>query len=352
MGRLAKLREHMSERKIDGMLVLQPENRRYLSGFSGSSAALLLTLAEAYLFTDFRYVEQATSQASDFTVIKHAPQMWDTVTEYVAKIPRLGFEPDFVTYEQYQLLYNKFKSTSLVPMGNAIEDLRRVKDEAELTKLQQAADLADEAFHHILTYIMPGMTERQIALELEFFMRREGASGASFDFIVASGPRSSLPHGVASERLVSNGEFITMDFGCIVDGYCSDITRTVILGEPSEQQREIYNLVLKAQLAALAGIKPGVTGMAVDSIARDIITAGGYADNFGHGLGHGVGLAIHEAPRLNPSGDTLLQAGMVVTDEPGIYLPSWGGVRIEDTVVVTSTGCRALTKSPKELIIL
>lgn len=351
MDRIYKLRQALSERQLDGMLILQPENRRYLSGFTGSSAALLITAEKALLFTDFRYLEQAKLQAPQFEVVRHEQVMWDSIVPYTNALAQVGFEQDFVSFALHETLTEKF-NCRLVPVGTLLEELRLVKDEAELDKLQKAAELADAAFKHILSFIKPGMTERQIALELEFYMRQKGASGPSFDFIVASGSRSSLPHGVASDKVIQKGDYVTMDFGCIFDGYCSDITRTVVVGKPSDRQREIYQIVLEAQLAALDGIKPGKTGQEVDRIARDIIGAKGYGDYFGHGLGHGVGLAIHEEPRLSPSGMRVLEPGMVVTDEPGIYLPEWGGVRIEDTVVLTGNGARRLTNSSKDLIVL
>jgi Xaa-Pro aminopeptidase len=352
MDKLAKLREHMGESGLDGILILQPENRRYLSGFTGSSGALLVTMDKALLFTDFRYIEQATKQAPQFEIVKHAPVVWDTLRDFVAGLAKLAFEQNFVTFETYQILKQKLAGPDLVPVSGIVENLRSIKTTEELLELERAVDVSDSAFSHIVKYVEPGMTERQIALELEFFMRKNGASGPSFDFIVASGPRSSLPHGIATDRIIAQGEFVKLDFGCVVNGYCSDITRTLILGEPNAKQQEIYEIVLEAQLKAEAAIRPGVTGKEIDAIARQIISDHGYGDNFGHGLGHAVGLAIHEEPRLSPTGERVLQPGMVVTVEPGIYLPDWGGVRIEDMVVVTETGCRILTKAPKELIVL
>ncbi len=352
MNRLTKLRTELNNSGLDGILILSPNNRRYISGFTGTSAALLVTQTQALLFTDFRYVQQATAQAPHFEIIKHGPVMWDSVKQHIPASSKLGFEQDFVTYEQFQIFADKFTGNELVPVAGMLESLRYIKEEKELEEMQRAADLADLAFRHILDFIEPGVTEQQVALELEFSMRKHGASGASFDFIVASGSRSSLPHGVASERVINKGELVTMDFGAVVNGYCSDMTRTVMVGEPTDKQREIYQLVLEAQIAGVNAIKPGLTGKQVDAVARDIISARGYGDNFGHGLGHAVGLAIHEEPRLSPTGEKILQAGMVVTIEPGIYLPDWGGVRIEDMAVVTSNGCRVMSKSPKELIIL
>ncbi len=352
MERLTKLRKDLLSQGLDGILILEPDNRRYLSGFTGSSGALLITASEALLFTDFRYTEQAAAQAHSFRVIKHGQVIWDDLGIYARGVVNLAFEQNFVTYEQFQLVSEKLKECRLVPVAGLVENLRSIKEDKELAEMRRAGELADRAFSHILTYLQPGISEREIGLELEFFMRQQGASGPSFEFIVASGPRSSLPHGTATERRIAKGELVTMDFGCVVNGYCSDITRTIVVGEPSDQQREIYRVVLEAQTASLEALKAGMTGQEVDKVAREIISRNGYGENFGHGLGHGVGLAVHEEPRLSPAGLKVLEPGMVVTVEPGIYLPDWGGVRIEDTVAVTETGCTLLTKSAKELIIL
>ncbi len=352
LDRLKKLRKQLLEQGLDGILILEPDNRRYLSGFSGSSGALLITSSEALLFTDFRYMEQAAAQAPSFRVIKHGQVIWDDLAGYARGLANLAFEQNFVTYEQFRLLQEKFTESRLVPVAGFVENLRSIKEDVELAEIRRACELADRAFSHILTWLEPGMTELEIALELEFFMRRNGASASAFEFIVASGPRSSLPHGVASGRRAARGDILTMDFGCVVNGYCSDITRTVVIGEASDKQREIYRVVLEAQMAALSALRAGMSGQEVDKVAREIISRSGYGENFGHGLGHSVGLAVHEEPRLSPAGLRVLEPGMVVTVEPGIYLPDWGGVRIEDMVVVTENGCSLLTKSPKELIIL
>jgi len=350
MDRLAKLRQLLQVNNLTAILVLQPENRRYLSGFTGSSGALLITGAEAALFTDFRYLEQAAAQCPGFNIVKHGQVIWDAIAPYTAGLRTIAYEQDFVTQSQFQLLQEKFQASKFLPGGHLVEALRITKEDSELLEMQRSASLADQAFSHICTCIRPGISEQEIALELEFFLRRGGASAAAFDFIVASGPRSSLPHGVASERVVQAGDLLTLDFGAVVNGYCSDITRTLVVGQASEQQRRVYQVVLEAQTAALAAVRPGLKGKEVDKVARDIISAYGYADNFGHGLGHGVGLVVHEEPRLSPSGETVLAPGMVVTVEPGIYLPGWGGVRIEDSVVITQTGCRVLTHSDKKLL--
>ena len=239
--------------------------------------------------------------------------------------------------------------TVAVPTSRVVESLRAVKDEGERDAIRKAAAIADRAFERILEELRPGRTEREIALRLEFMMREMGADGASFDIIVASGPRSALPHGVASDRVLEKGDLVTLDFGASYRGYCSDITRTVVLGEPNDAQRRIYETVREAQQAAVDAIRPGMTGKEADRVARDRIKASGYEKYFGHGTGHGLGMEVHEAPRLSPRGEEILEPGMVVTVEPGIYLPEFGGVRIEDDVIVTEDGREVLTQSPKHL---
>ncbi len=341
-------------REIDGMLVWQPQNRRWISGFTGSSGVAIVPREGKPVFaTDFRYTQQAQSQCDGFKIVEHGREFAGELAEVVAQlgIKKLGFEQDFVTVAQHQKLAEGLKDVAeLVPQKDLVMELRSVKNAEEIELIAKAVGIADKAYDYILGYLRPGLTERQVALELERKMQDLGATAASFEIIVASGPRSSLPHGIATERVIQAGEFVKLDFGCIYQGYVSDTTRTVVLGKATEKQREIYDLVLKAQLAALDGIKAGVSGESVDALAREVITAGGYGDNFGHGLGHGIGLAVHEMPRLAPKMEKELPENSVVTVEPGIYLPDWGGVRIEDDVVVTAQGCRVLTGAPKELI--
>lgn len=353
-SRVERLRELFAPEGVEGLMVSKPENRAYLSGFTGSAGILLITERDAFLVTDFRYEEQAAAQAPDFKVVKHGAQMMESLKELLdsAGVRRIGFERDFVTFGTYEQYRDKLAPVELVPVDGVTEKLRLKKDASEIETIRKAVAIGDEAFNHILKFIEPGQREEDIALELEFAMRKAGAQGRSFDIIVASGPRSSLPHGVASDRVVQDGEFIEMDFGCVYRGYCSDMTRTVVLGEPDEKQREIYEIVLEAQLAALDAARPGITGTELDAVARKIIADRGYGENFGHGLGHGVGRVIHEGPRVSLQGDQILEPGMVVTIEPGIYIPGWGGVRIEDMVVITETGREVLTGSPKELIVL
>ncbi|MGE5559794.1 MAG: M24 family metallopeptidase [Chloroflexota bacterium] len=352
--RLSKLRSRLSEQGLEAMLVTNPLNRAYMSGFNGSAGVLLISQDTALLFTDFRYIERATAQAPEYKVIRHATPMSKSIQEALAEhgIKQLGYEQDHVTVGSYEGYRTAFSGVELVPTSGLIEGLRQYKDADELDKMRRAAAIADAAYIHILKYIKAGVTERDVALELEFFMRKNGAEKLAFDVIPASGPRGSLPHAEATGRVLQDGDLITMDFGCVYEGYCSDITRTVGIGNISDKQREIYRIVLDAQLAALKACRAGISGRELDAVARDIITEAGYGENFGHSLGHGVGREVHELPRSSPTADGVLEPNMIVTIEPGIYIPDWGGVRIEDTVVVLPDGCERLTKSTKELIVL
>jgi len=354
--RIEKLRQRLVELQLDAIIVDSPYNRRYLSGFTGSAGTLLITVNEQYLLTDFRYRVQSKQQAPSFTVVEYSSSAHDDVKQLLAKeqAKKVAFEQDQWSFAQYkkweQLLAEQVE---LVPTSSLIEDIRMIKDAEELKILQEAAHLADKTFAHILNYIEVGVSELDIATEMEMFMRKNGATSSSFDTIVASGERSALPHGVASERILKNNEFVKLDFGAYYKGYCSDITRTVFLGQaPTEKHYEIYNIVLESQLLALKNIKAGITGKQADAFARDYITEKGYGDMFGHGTGHAIGLEIHEGPRLSKFSETVLTPGMVVTVEPGIYIPDFGGVRIEDDVVITETGIQILTSSTKELILL
>lgn len=343
----------MRDRGVEAMLIQKPENRRYLSGFSGSAGFVLVSATASMLLVDFRYVEQAQTEAPGFEVIKAERQFIDTLAEVVPArgLGGIGFESDAMSYKQYDDFSKRLAPAVLVPV-EGVDHLRWVKDADEIARITRAVEIADEAFAHIRAFLRPGAVERDIAIEMEFFMRRRGADKEAFETTVASGPRSALPHGRASERVLARGDFVTLDFGALYRGYVSDCTRTVVLGEASQKQREIYELVLAAQRAALAGVKPGMSGRDADAIARKIIADAGYGDAFGHSLGHGVGLALHEGPTLSPREEAILAPGMVVTVEPGIYLAGWGGVRIEDLVVITDAGCRSLTRAPKELLVL
>jgi Xaa-Pro aminopeptidase len=351
--RLEAVRKMISEAKVDALLVTHPVNRRYLSGFDGSSGLLLISLNQAYLITDFRYLEQAEKQAEGFTIIRRHDELYPGLAAIITENGwnSIGFEAKELTYDSYREMEEKLK-IKWVPLTDTVEKLRMVKNDAELAIMNKGAAQLDEAFSYLLTLIKPGMSERQLALELEIFLLRAGAEERSFKFIVASGPRGALPHGSASEKIMQAGELVTIDFGAVFEAYATDMTRTVCLGRPDQLQSEIYELVLKAQAAAAAAVAPQKKTREIDSVARDIIEKAGYGEYFGHGLGHGIGLETHEAPTLNQRNETVLEPGMVVTIEPGVYLPGQGGVRIEDMVQVTVDGVRNMTTSTRELIII
>ncbi|MEK8132768.1 Xaa-Pro peptidase family protein [Paenibacillus filicis] len=352
--RISQLRTLMERQGLEALLITNATNRLYMTGFTGSAGYVLLTGQRAVLLTDFRYMTQAPQQAQGYEVIEHAPSPLETVRSLLQSegLSRLGFEQQDVSYGAYLAYSQVLSGIELVATDKLVETLRMVKDDTEIAVMQEAADLADRTFHHIVGLLKPGVSERDIALEIELFVRRNGAASTSFETIVASGERSALPHGKASDRIIGTDEFVKLDFGAYYKGYCSDITRTVVVGKPSDKHQEIYGIVLEAQLEALSRIRPGMTGREADAVARDVIKRHGYGDYFGHGLGHGLGMEVHEAPRLSTQGDIVLEPGMVVTVEPGIYLPGFGGVRIEDDIVITDTGNRRLTQSSKDLIVI
>jgi Xaa-Pro aminopeptidase len=350
--RLKKFRDCLKNKGLDGALVYSDTNRNYLSRFKGDESYIIVTQNDAIFITDSRYVEQAKGEVDEFEVREYDKNIVDYIKETVnsLKIKTLGFEEDFVTYKVYSELKEALEGVTLLGIGGTIEKLRQIKEDSEIKYIGKAAEIADKAFIHMLEFIKPGMTEEKIGLELEFFMRLNGAQKLSFNSIVASGKRSCLPHGTATSKIVENGDFLTLDYGCVYNGYCSDMTRTIVIGKASEKQKEIYDIVLEANKAGLKAIKPGITGYEADKAARDVIEKHGYGQYFGHSLGHGVGVDIHELPRLSKKGFETLRPGMVVTDEPGIYIPDFGGVRIEDLVLVTDDGLKVLSKSNKELI--
>ncbi|MGM7681525.1 M24 family metallopeptidase [Cytobacillus sp. Hm23] len=353
MSKLTKLREQFSSHDIDGLLITNGYNRRYITGFTGTAGVALVSLHKAVFITDFRYVEQANKQIQGFDIVQHTAPIMEEVAKQaeLMGIKKLGFEQDNMTFSTYKS-YEKECSAELIPVSGAIEKLRLIKSESEIKILKEATQIADAAYEHILQFIRPGITELDVSNELEFFMRKQGAVSSSFDIIVASGYRSALPHGVASDKVIEKGEFVTLDFGAYYKGYCSDITRTVAVGEVSEELKNIYHIVLEAQMRGMKGIKPGMTGKEADALTRDYIQEKGYGEYFGHSTGHGLGMEVHESPSLSFKSDTALVTGMVVTVEPGIYVAGLGGVRIEDDTVITEGGNESLSHSTKELIIL
>jgi len=352
--RYEKLATLLEKKNIDAVLVSDGYNMRYLSGFTGATGYLLITKNSKTLFTDSRYTIAATAQAPDYTVVEvDAGRDYCKFINQVftaENIATLGFEANQVRYSTYQNLKERLAVKELVPLTGELADLRRIKTTEEIALHRQAEHIGDIAFEEILKELKPGVTELEIAAKLEYIMKMNGADKLSFESIVASGVNSSKPHAEPGHKKIESGDFVTMDFGCVYNGYCSDMTRTVVVGKANEKQKEIYNTVLKAQLAVLEMLKPGLPGKAYDKVARDVIYGAGYEGYFGHGLGHSVGLEIHENPRFSMIEEDIVEAGMIMTVEPGIYIPDFGGVRIEDMVVLTEDGYENLTHSRKELI--
>ncbi len=338
-----------------GFLICSPENRRYLTDFSSSDGYLLITESEAVLLADSRYIEAAQKEAKGCTEV-------ELLTSASAQLPELikSLGVNTVYTEAEKLSVSEFESLkkaipcdcSAEKADEEINALRRSKAQTEKAKILAAQVIAEKAFDHILGFIKEGVTEREIALELDFFMLKNGAEGVSFETIAVSGKNSSMPHGVPCNKKIESGDFITMDFGAVFEGYHSDMTRTVAVGEVSQKQAQVYETVLTAQQKSLEILKAGVSCFDADDAARSVIKNAGYGEFFGHGTGHGVGIEIHEQPRLSPKSKQILEIGDVVTVEPGIYLPGEFGVRIEDMAFITENGCENLTKSPKNLIIL
>lgn len=355
MGPIRKLQNNLPA-GTDAALIFSVYNRRYFTGFESSDGILLVTKDAACFLTDFRYIEAARAQVKDCEILmleNQKKQLTELCSRYNVKTA--CFEAREMPFAEVQALKTslpevKFDESN--SLSDIIEQLRMIKTADEVEEIVKAQAITDASFKHILEFIKPGVSERDLAIEIEFFMKKSGAKGPSFDLIVVSGENSSLPHGVPGDRKLQKGDFVTIDIGDIVGGYCSDMTRTVALGAVTDEMKKVYDTVLKAQLAALEAVKPGVICSDIDKVARDIIYDAGYTGCFGHGLGHSVGLQIHENPRFSPACSVTTRAGMIMTVEPGIYLAGRFGVRIEDLVLITEDGCRDFTKSPKELIIL
>lgn len=326
---------------------------RYLTGFTGSAGVFILGSAQGYFLTDSRYTTQASAETSGCEVIEYRSQL-DGISSLIKSLPvkKAAFDAEHTTVALFNQLVAALPEVQLSPAGKELETLRAVKDLEEIGTLRHSAVLASNALISVLPQIKPGVTEREIALLLEFAMKDSGADEKAFDFIVASGTRGALPHGKASKKPIAIGELVTIDYGVVYNGYFSDETVTVAVGKADERQQEIYSVVKDAHDLAVAAVKPGISFKELDSIARDHITAAGYGSYFGHGLGHGVGLEVHEPPTVSFRSDAVVAAGMVFTIEPGIYIPGWGGVRIEDTVAATAHGCEVLTTVPKSLHVI
>ena len=351
MDRLRRLRERMAATELEGFVVSNIFNVRYLSGFSGSTACMFVTLDDAVLVTDFRYDEQARSEAYGGVEVRIDKRDALTVIgDMVGAFPgKLAFESGSLPFASYEKLCARADG-NLTAVEGMPEKLRAVKEPQELEWIAEAVRITDGVFEIIVGELKPGMTEIEVAARIDYLIMTSAGDLSAFRTIVASGERGALPHAHPSERKLAMGDLVTMDFGAVYNGYCADLTRTVVLGEPTDKQQEVYEVVLAAQKRAVEGIRVGMTGKEADAIAREYIAGKGYGDEFGHGLGHGLGLEIHEGPRLSAKDDSVLAAGMVVTVEPGIYMPGWGGVRIEDDVVIEEDGCRVLTSSDKNLL--
>jgi Xaa-Pro aminopeptidase len=353
--RLAALREQLALKEVDALLVAGPENRRYLSGFTAldpDAGVLFLTPQTAAVLTDFRYQLWAAQEAPDYTVVVYKEGPGQTLAELLRhqQVRRLGFEAAYLTFRQYQRLTGAVSEAGLKvdwqPLEGLAEGLREVKAAAELTALRRALELSEAVLHDVARRLVPGLTERQVAWEIEKRLREAGAQGLAFPPIVAAGPNSAMPHHQPGDYPLKEGEPILIDMGARLDGYCADITRTFVLGPADEQFRKIYRLVRQAQQQAEKGLKASMDSLAADALAREVIAAAGYGEAFGHSLGHGVGLAVHEAPSLSPFNErcTLLKAGSVVTVEPGIYLTGWGGVRLENMTLLKEDGNEVLNR--------
>ncbi len=352
-ARQGDLRDALAKADLDALLVTSLPNIRYLCGFSGSNALLLITAKECVLFTDFRYETQVGDEVGSAASVRiERTNLWSGLWAQltgISGVERVGFESMHMLHRDFTRLLEQGARWSWRPTTDMVETLRIVKDAAELAHIERAVSMAEAALWRTLPFVHPGLTETSVAGILERHLREAGSEAFPFPSIVASGPRSALPHARAGDRVLETGDFVLLDFGAVTSGYCSDITRTFVLGAASGEQREVYDIVLEANQRASGALRVGLTGMAADAVARDYIDARGFGDAFGHSLGHGIGLEVHEAPRLARIVETPLVAGTVVTIEPGIYRAGWGGVRIEDDVFLSHAGPRVLTGFPREL---
>jgi Xaa-Pro aminopeptidase len=343
----------MRTQGLDAFLLTSHPNILWLTGFTGSSGLCVITPRRGIVVSDPRYAVQSRAEVHGFRRVISARGMFDAVSEHrlLAGCRRVGFESQHVTHAQYRTLRRIFRSVSFRPTDNLVEDLEMVKDDGELALLREAVRISDDAFRHVLPVLRPGVRESDVAAEITYFQRRAGAERDAFETIVAGGERAALPHARASSRQLRAGDLVILDFGCTVGGYSSDLTRTVAVGRASRRSREIYGVVREAQEAAVAAARGEMPARDLDAVARTVIAAAGYGRYFVHSLGHGLGLHVHERPRVSALSTEFLRTGSVITIEPGIYIPGFGGVRIEDDVVLEKNGCRVLNTAPKELIV-
>lgn len=355
MNNVKRIQQELRRRGLDGMLVTDGKNQRYASGFPITDGAVVVGLEKSWLITDSRYIEAAEAAVdgslTEVVLYDREHPLTGIIRSVCAGMARLAAEDKKLSHAGY-LGYEKALGRELLPAGDLFETLRASKTEEEIACMIEAQRISEKALETVLHIIKPGMTERQVAAELVYNMLKNGSEGNSFDPIVITGSKTSLPHGVPGDKVIQSGDFVTMDFGSIKHGYCSDMTRTVAVESASEEMRNVYDTVLRAQLAGIAAAKAGVPGREIDAAARKVISDAGYGKYFGHGFGHSLGLDIHEWPNANPSGEAPMPAGAVCSAEPGIYIPGRFGVRIEDVMVIREGGAEIITKAPKELVVL
>jgi Xaa-Pro aminopeptidase len=352
-NRIKSLQKILIEENLDLFLITFLPHVRYLSGYTGSNGLIVISPQSSLFLTDFRYKNQAKNQVKNMKVMIAQRDLLSSLSELAllkGKRVKMGFEADHLSYEAYRKLKSLLSDCLLVSTGKLIESITIKKDKVEIEKIKKAVKITDRVFSEILDLVKPGVRERDLSAEMEYRMKKYGSSTPYFETIVASGKRAALPHGVASNKKKKKNEFITLDFGAVFDGYTADMTRTIVVGKANRKQKKVYNVVHRAQRHTISKTKSKIKACDLDKTARDIIRRAGYGKCFGHGLGHGIGIVIHADPALNPTNQQLLEVGMVVTIEPGIYIPNWGGVRIEDDVLITQRGCEILTKSEKSLI--
>lgn len=352
MNGLGRLQDFLNTQELDGIIIISPTNLHYFTGFTGTTAVAFITPKAGLIVTDSRYTEQAKEQCEGYHVVEYTTSVWDTIKDLLKEskytLKSCGFEGNQVPYDTFDTFSTALENTDFFSVS--LEDLRAVKRDDELELMRQAAKIADDAFAAMLPQLKVGITENEARIILEMEMLKRGSTEPSFATIVASGKRSSMPHGVATDKIIEAGDFVTFDFGAVYKGYHSDMTRTIVMGKASEEQKKLYDIVLQAQLNGVAMVKAGISGKAVDAACRDYITDAGYGSNFQHGTGHGVGLDIHEQPVASPRSESILEENMIVTVEPGIYISGKIGLRIEDSVIVTTDGCEIITNTSKKLI--
>jgi Xaa-Pro aminopeptidase len=351
--RVQQLRNLISTENLDGVIISSASNRRFFSGFTGSAGYLFVTLSKSLLLTDFRYVNQAKRQSPEFEIQQLVGKRWVPQYAEECNVDQIGFEDQEMTVSTYNAIQKTICDSQtnrpivLQRMGQSVDQLRSIKDPGEMELLKRAITITDQAYEEIRPRIKSGMTEKEIAWDLEMVMRNLGAEAMSFDIIVGSGPNAALPHHRADDTIVQDSHPLVIDMGARYEGYCADLTRTLMVGEPDDQFQKIYDIVLRAQTEAKKQAKPGMTGSDLDKIAREIISEAGYGNYFGHSLGHGVGLDVHESPNIGPNSKDILEEGMVFTIEPGIYIPIWGGIRIEDIVVMENGSASVISQASK-----